>query len=377
MIKIQDLKRAVVSVINDLVTDRRVDKTCITLEQMGFSVLLVGRIKHDSPELSQRTYKTHRMRLFFEKGPLFYAEYNIRLFLFLIFRRVNLLFSNDLDTLLPNYIIHRIKRIPLIYDSHEYFTETPELVNRKYVQGIWKLIEKKILPKIKDCITVNESIASLYEKEFGIRMAVVRNIPPLYKAERIKSKKDLGLPEGKKIVILQGSGINIQRGAEELVESMKFTGDIILLIVGGGDIIASLKEMSKTQKLDQKIIFIPRVPFEELFNYTVNADVGITIDKDTNINYRYSLPNKIFDYINAGIPIIASRLPEVQKIIDQYDIGTFIDNHNPGHIASVITATLNDAEKLERWKENIKFARKELNWENERLVLIDTLKKHA
>ncbi len=344
---------------------------------MGFSVLLVGRIKHDSPELSQRTYKTHRMRLFFEKGPLFYAEYNIRLFLFLIFRRVNLLFSNDLDTLLPNYIIHRIKRIPLIYDSHEYFTETPELVNRKYVQGIWKLIEKKILPKIKDCITVNESIASLYEKEFGIRMAVVRNIPPLYKAERIKSKKDLGLPEGKKIVILQGSGINIQRGAEELVESMKFTGDIILLIVGGGDIIASLKEMSKTQKLDQKIIFIPRVPFEELFNYTVNADVGITIDKDTNINYRYSLPNKIFDYINAGIPIIASRLPEVQKIIDQYDIGTFIDNHNPGHIASVITATLNDAEKLERWKENIKFARKELNWENERLVLIDTLKKHA
>ncbi|MBL4587118.1 MAG: glycosyltransferase, partial [Flavobacteriales bacterium] len=196
------------SVINDLSTDQRVHKHCTMLRDKGYDVLLIGRQQAASIPLEKRDYATHRMQLPFEKGPLFYATFNIGLFYHLLLRKSDLLFSNDLDTLLPNFLVSRIRGTQLIYDSHEFFTEVPELVSRPKVQQFWKRLESWMLPKLKNTVTVNDSIAQLYKKEYAVNMKVVRNIPVAQTANETFSKKELDLPENEKLIILQGSGIN-------------------------------------------------------------------------------------------------------------------------------------------------------------------------
>jgi len=370
-------KRAIISVINDLVTDQRIDKTACVLADMGFEVLMVGRRKIDSPRMQDRAYETIRMQLLWEKGPLFYAEYTIRLFFFLLARPADLLVSNDLDTLLPNFLVHKLKRIPIVYDSHEYFTATPELVERPKVQRIWKWIEKTIVPKLKSCITVNASISNLFEQEYHIPFRIVRNIPRQRKNGEAVSRASLGLPEDKKIVLLQGSGINVQRGAEEAVEAMQYLDNVLFLIVGGGDVLPVLKNMVQDLSLQKKVKFISRQTPENLAGYTANADIGLTIDKDTNINYRFSLPNKLFDYIYAGVPILATPLVELKNIITKYEIGDFIENHEPKHIAETIKNMVDDQTRLSKYKANTRKAALELNWENEKLTLIEIFAPYA
>lgn len=370
------MKKAIVSVINDLVTDQRVNKNCLTLQKAGYDVLLVGRQQRKSPPMDERTYNCHRMKLIFEKGPCFYAEYNIRLFFFLLFHQADMLFSNDLDTILPNFFVSRLKHSKLIFDSHEYFTETPELVHRPLVQKVWKWIEQFTVPKLGRLITVNESIADLFREKYHVTVSVVRNIPISRIMPPKGDKAALGLPMNKHLLVLQGSGINVQRGAEELVQAMQFLPNCFLMIIGGGDVLPILKQMVKKLGLADSVQFLPRMPYSQMMAYTQLAEIGFTLDKDTNLNYRYSLPNKLFDFIQAGVPIVASHLVEIEKIIRKYNIGTFIENHTPENIATTIQNALKDTEMLAQWKQNLPVAAAELNWENEEKVLLDVIKSY-
>ncbi len=371
------MKRVIVSVINDLVTDQRVNKSCLTLQKAGFEVLLVGRRQRKSPPMDSRPYKSHRMKLLFEKGPLFYAEFNCRLFLFLLFHRCNCLLSNDLDTLLPNFWISRMKRVPLIYDSHEYFTEVPELVSRPKVQRVWRRIEAYVLPKMSEMITVCHSIAELFHEKYGIKVHVIRNIPMRKMLPQPASREEIGLDTQKHILVLQGSGINIHRGSEELVDAMAYLDDCQLVIIGGGDVLPILREKVATNHWDDRVKFFPRMPYQQMMAITQLADLGFTLDKDTNLNYRFSLPNKLFDYIQAGVPIIASRLTEIERVITHYNIGTFIENHEPETIAETIKNALNDQKTLAQWKNNLIFAAQELCWENEEVCLLKIYEKYV
>jgi glycosyltransferase involved in cell wall biosynthesis len=362
-------KKIILSVTNDLTSEQRVHKVCLFLQSKGFDVTMLGRQRRNSLPLDKRPYSTKRLFLFFEKGPLFYAEYNLQLFFYLLFNKADILVANDLDTLLANYLASKIKGSGLVHDSHEYYTGVPELKGRFFVKKTWKAIEKFVFPKLKFAYTVNDSIAKLYKDEYNLDIKVVRNFPVL--AERnstAKTKKRLDLPEEKKIILYQGS-VNVDRGLLEAIEAMQYVNDAVLIIIGNGDILEEVKEKAIKLHLGEKVLFKKKVPFEELWNYTLHADIGISLDKDTNINYKYSLPNKIFDFVHAGVPVLASDLVEIRKIYSKHDIGELIANHEPKHIAEKINSMLSNLEKMKQWKDNCFIAARELCWQNEERVL--------
>lgn len=363
-------KRIIVSVINDLVTDQRVNRTCHELHQMGHEVLLVGRQLKSSLPMPVLPYSTKRMKLWVTRGALFYAWFNWRLFWFLLFSKTDMLWSNDLDTLLANRWASKLKGKPLIFDSHEYFTEVPELEHNTFAKKVWKKIEGSIVPKLKYCITVNESIAGLFKNKYSKEFRVIRNVPIKNITPKRKNRKELGMPEDKIILILQGSGINVHRGAEELVLSFKLLPENYhLYIVGSGDVIHILKEMVANENLHSKISFVGKQPYSELIQFTMNADAGITLDKNTNINYEFSLPNKIFDYIQCGIPVISSDLVELRKIITHYQVGTIVKEVTPENIAQTIQVFFTTPLVYQQAKANTIKAGAELNWQVEKKVL--------
>lgn len=364
--------RIIVSVTNDLYTDQRVHKVCSFLHESGWDVMLVGRRKSSSVELPPRTYATKRFRLFFEKGPLFYAFFNLRLFFFLLFKRSDVFLSNDLDTLLANYCVSRLKKIDLVYDTHELFTEVPELVTRPRVQKMWLAIEKWIFPKLNRIYTVNKSIARIYSEKYGVEVKVVRNVSPKWESSKTFTRTELGLPENKRLIIIQGAGINIDRGAEEAVAAMQLIPSVlncVLIIVGDGDVVPHLKGFVQLQQLEDRVLFYGRQPYERMMQYTKYADIGLTLDKDTNPNYRFSLPNKVFDYIHAETPIIATDLVEVKNIIEEHRVGEVLTPFTANSLALRIQFMLEHPERLEAYKINCAAAAILINWQNETDVL--------
>jgi glycosyltransferase involved in cell wall biosynthesis len=368
-------KKMFISVVSDLVTDQRVHRTSLSLTKKGFEVTLIGRRMKHSLELEERPYSCLRFRLAAESGPMFYILFNIRLFCFLLFRKADVLVANDLDTLTANFMVSRIRGIPLYYDSHEYFTGVPELSARPGVRAFWKFLERLMLPRLKHMYTVNESIADLYNKEYGVKASVIRNLPlSASGTPKIMNRSDVGLPEGKKMLLYQGAGINMHRGAEEMLEAMQFLDEFILVFVGGGDVIEKLKEETIRLKLSDRVFFFRKLPWDELRTFTPMADLGLSLDKDTNLNYRFSLPNKLFDYIQAGVPVLASDLPELRKVLMKYDIGLLFTSHKPEHLANTVREVFSDEVRLKKWKHNLKQAAAELCWEKEEEKLFEIYK---
>jgi len=364
------LKKIIVSVTNDLSTDQRVQKVCNTLKNNNFEIYLIGRQLPSSLNLNL-PYKTFRFKLLFNKGFLFYAEYNIRLFFKLLFLKKDILLANDLDTLLPNFLISKIFNKKLVYDSHELYTEVPELLDRPFIKNIWLTIEKWIFPKLKNVYTVNNEIAAIYTKKYNVKVKVIRNIAKKYQRAVIDDDFIKKVKRNNKMLILQGSGINIDRGAEEAVEMMQYLENVILYIIGSGDVFDNLKKKIDRLNLNSKVFLKNKMPYSELMKYTQLADLGLTLDKNTNLNYILSLPNKVFDYLQAGIPILASNTKVVSNLVHKNNIGFVTKTHNPKELATIVNSIFTDGTKYCLWKENLITLKSKLNWENEEKKLIE------
>lgn len=354
------MKKIIVSVTNDISTDQRVEKVCNTLLNAGYKILLIGKKNKNSKPL-QRDYTTKRISVFFEKGILFYAEFNIKLFFILLFTKKELLLANDLDTLLPSYLVSLLQRKKLIYDSHELFPEIPELVNRPFAKNVWTRLEKIILPKLKNTYTVCKSIAEFYNDKYATDFKTIINLPT--KKEIVKNTFPFNYTD-EKIIIYQGA-TNIGRGLELMIETMPFLENCMFVIIGDGDIFNSLKEKVITKNLTHKVHFLGRQNPVELHKLTPLANLGISIEEDLGLNYRFALPNKIFDYIQANVPILVSDLPEMKRVVLDYNVGEIVIEREPIKLARQIENLLK-----KDFTTALKKAKEKLIWEEQEALLL-------
>lgn len=354
------------TVTNDLSQDQRMDRICTSLFKAGHTVWLVGRQKKDSLPLPDRPYQQIRLQCKTQKGKAFYAEYNLRLLAFLFLNRCDIINAVDLDTLLPCNLISRWRKTAVVYDAHEYFTETPEVVRRPEIQKAWEQLAINLIPKTTCCYTVGPQLAKIMGDVYGTKFKVIRNLP-----KRIPASAKSYQHSIKKIILYQGM-LNEGRGLETAIEAMRHLTGFELWLVGDGDIKESLEKQVKKFKLEESVVFHGFIPPDRLKEFTQQAWIGLNLLENNGLSYYYSLANKAFDYIQNGVPSIQMTFPEYQALQRKYDVFELLDHLDAPLLAGIIKNLAIDPNK--RYKQlqvNCSIAAKELNWEEEEKKLMD------
>lgn len=357
-------KKIFVAVTNDISTDYRVHKICNYLISKNYDVTVYGRVLRNTIQVD-RAYKIVRKKHFFNHNFVFYAEFNVRLFFTLLFTKTNIILANDLDTLPACFFTSRLKNLELVYDSHELFSEGPELQGRTFVQRFWRKLEDYFLPRIKNSYTVSESIVDFYNDKYQNQMGLIRNIPL---KNDIAEVEEVSFPTQNKTILYQGV-LNPGRGLKPMIKALHYIEDLDLIIIGYGKVEEELKQFVLEENMQSRVHFLGRVAREKLFNYTQKATLGMVLEEPLGLSFTYALPNKLFDYIHAEIPIIAGKLPEVERIVNKYNIGVLVDDYQPETIAKTIKDLLSNKQFLVEIKTNQKEAKEILCWEKEQQKL--------
>ena len=348
------------TVTNDLSYDQRMIRICTSLASSGYAITLVGIRKKKSIALAVQPFSQKRLPCIFEKGILFYAEYNFRLFFYLLFKKMDGICAIDLDTILPCYVISRLKKINRMYDAHELFCEMKEIVSRPGIYKIWKWIEQQTVPHFKHGYTVNNPIAGEFKRMYGSHYEVIRSIA-LYNETQLSSVKE-------KFILYQGA-VNEGRSFETLIPAMQ-TVHVPLIICGDGNYMQQAKKMVQEMHLEQKIIFKGMLSPEDLRSLTNKASIGITLFEKGALSNYFSLANRFFDYIHSGTPQLCVNYPVYKEINNLYNIAVLIDDLSAQNIAATLNYMLANEKQRMLLHYNCVAAAKELNWQTEEKKLI-------
>lgn len=355
--------RIIATVINDVVYDQRMIRICTSLSK-HYNVELWGRRK-GSEAAVQRPFKQRRIRFIIKRGPLFYLVYNLRLLCLLLFKKYDVVHTVDLDTLPAGFIATRLRGKKLVYDSHEYFTEVPELIETPFKRKIWLWLERKVVPKSKYNITVGSMIAKEYKHKYNVTFNVVRNAPSYTKTESSK-------PSSEPFFLYQGA-LNKGRGIEAVIRAMSRV-NAKFKIAGRGDIEQNLYSLVSTLQLENKVEFLGLLEPGELKEVTKTAFAGINVSENMGLSYYYSLNNKFFDYLHAEIPAITNNFPEYVALNKEIEC-SLLATAQEENIASCMNRLLNDKVLYYRLKGNCIKAKKHWCWENEEVELLNLYSK--
>ncbi|MFN9520040.1 MAG: glycosyltransferase [Bacteroidota bacterium] len=349
------MKHIVFTVTNDLTHDQRMHRICSSLHSAGYSVTLVGRTRKYSDELIGKPYNQIRLTCTFDKGILFYIEFQLRLFFWLYSQRVQIISAVDADTLLPCTLISIIRQIPLVFDAHEYYTEVPEVHDRYAVKRVWQHLEKSCVPHATLCYTVSHSLAHVFSATHNKPYQVLYNVPVSISVQSIEKQ-----PQPFKLVY-QGD-LNPGRGIDTAIHAVAQL-DAELIIIGDGPLRSQLEQLARLKLVQHKVTFAGYLPYEEMQHVTASCHLGLNLLSATGLSYYYSLSNKFFNYIHAGIPQVCADFPEYRKIVKQYEVGVLIQNEEELLVRAVERIRTNPV-FYRHLHEQCIAAKMEFNWDN-------------
>lgn len=335
-------------------------RICNSLAHGGYNVTLVGRRLKSSGPLIIQAFRQKRLPCLFNKGKAFYIEFNIRLFFFLLFQKVECICAIDLDTIVTCHGLSVLKKIPRVYDAHELFCEMKEIVTRPRIYSVWKKVERFSVPKFRYGYTVNLPIADEFKKMYGVNYDVIRNFPLL---------EPLVIPEKTEKYILYQGAVNHGRSFETLIPAMTHV-DCRLFIFGDGNFIEQAKQLVEKNNLSDKVFFKGKLPPDVLKDVTRNGWIGLTLFENNGLSNYLSLANRFSDYIHAAVPQLCVDYPVYNELNSTYQVALLLNNIEPATIATQLNRLLNDESLYETLQSNCLKARETLNWQGEEKKLL-------
>jgi glycosyltransferase involved in cell wall biosynthesis len=364
------MKRIIAIVTNDLSYDQRMLRICSTLaEEGGYAVQLVGRVLPDSKSLTSKPFSMVRLSCWFHRGPFFYLEYNLRLFFYLLLSPFDAVNIVDLDTMPAGVLAARLRRKKIVYDAHEYFTEVPEVTNRPFVKAVWHAVGKWGVPQCSAAYTVGPELAKLLSGLYGKNFTTVRNVPL---GGTSKTLSPISPPHTDQPFLLYQGALNLGRGLPELISAMQHVQGLQLLLAGEGDLSDVLRKQVHALGLSERVIFLGKVPPDELRVLTEKAWLGLNLLEHLGESYYYSLANKFFDYIQVGVPGLTVDFPEYRAIVERHPVAVLLPDIQPTTIATAITDLQSNEKAHRSLRQACENAAKEYQWEKERDVLLST-----
>lgn len=366
------MRNRVVSLVsNNIATDQRLIKVGSTLQKHGFDFELTGTLHISAPDISHIPFKTNRLGFVFKKNFFFYAELQLKFLLQLLRtdKSNSIILANDLDTLLPARMVSELYKIPLVVDFHEIFTEMPTLKDGSFQKKTWQFFQDRLVPGLRHTYTVSNAYAAYFREKYKIDPEVILNVPFASEPIVVEKKSDAS------IILYQGA-MNFSRGIDKMIGAMEFLPGKELWLIGDGPYLGHYRQLAAQDAAKNNIRFLGSVLPDELKKITPMADLGLSLEEDKGLSYRYAAPNKIFDYIHAEIPVLGnSDLIEMKNLIEKYHIGDLITSQDPQHIAFKINDLLN-RDKAE-FLPGLQRAKKELNWQQQEQKLVQIFQNAA
>ena len=359
-------KSVLIAFLGNIHYDSRTSNLYKSLKQDGYTVKVLSfdwlteNVKTTKGEIT--VYKLHKGFL----SLTYYLKFAVLMKYHLLFTKADFLFAEDIYTLPFVLAFGKLKKAKVFYDSRELFGYLAGLKKKKIVQQLLRWIEKICINKVDKIITTGEMDSQFLEKEYNVKNTIVIRNLPVFKIidDPFDFRKHYYLKAETKILLYQGVILH-GRGLRIIFDILKNFKDCVLMIIGGGELKNFYEQSAKEKGISDKVIFMGKVDQKDLFNYTAGADVGLALIENISLSYYYALPNKMFEYILTGVPVLASNFPQMKQIIDRFEIGLYADPENMKDVSLALQKLLYDNDFIKRVKTNSKLAAKELNWDVE------------